>query len=131
MPDFDDHDFPSLEELASEANRTRYRRRKVDRIPMGNAPWYIQAAIKIGVIGVALLIVVNWMTNSLERKLDLAVASSQKTATGQDYANKEMTGFAKELLRQMEITLLVQRQACANDAKTDDARDRCYVTKKD
>lgn len=122
-------DIPSLAELATEANHRRLRRRKADRNPMNNAPWYIQIAVKFGLAGLIALMLVNWLTATFDKKLDLTLAAATATKVAQESANKEMTSFARESLRQMEISLLVGRQTCANGAKTDDARDRCYVTK--
>lgn len=92
-------------------------------------PWWFRAAIQFGVGTVLAFILVTWLQSSVDRKLDLTLQAAQETRAAQIEANKEMKTFATESARAAEIMLLVQRQTCANTAKTEDARDRCYATK--
>lgn len=116
----------SLAELAAEANR---RRRKADEDMMANAPWWAKMATQFGIGAALAAFLLNWMVGSLDRKLDMTLAAAQETRSAQIEANRQMTTFVLESARQAEIMLLVQRQTCANVAKNDDAKDRCYDTK--
>lgn len=133
---------PSLAELAAEANRRRHRfpeGNDMDTSQAGslkNAPWWAQVGVQFGFGAVIALMLVIWLQTTVEKKIDAAVVASQEAVatsrdvlTAQAAANLKMGAFAAEQTRQNEIMLLVQRQTCANTAKSDPARDGCYATK--
>jgi hypothetical protein len=132
MDPYDDAERATLADLAAEANRRRQRARDEtgeDVKPEPAMPSWLWAIGKFGVGTVIALILVNWLQSSVDKKLDLTLTAAQETRRAQTQAGIVMGAFATESARQTEIMLLVQRQTCANTAKSDDARDRCYATK--
>ena len=93
------------------------------------SPWWVKAGLQLGVGAVFAFVLLSWLQTSVDRKLDLTLSAVQETRTAQMQAGLAMSTFAAEQIRATEIMLLVQRQTCANTAKSEDARDRCYATK--
>ena len=91
-------------------------------------PWWMKMAAQFGFGAIVALLLLNWLQSSVDRKLDQAVAAAQDTKAAQAQANREMTVFAQDQIRYSEIMLLVQRQTCANTAKSEEAQARCYGT---
>lgn len=120
------NDGLSLAELAAAANR--HKRRRTDTDIMANAPWWARMLTQFGVGAAIAAWLLNWMMGSIDRKLDVTLEAAQATRAAQIEANRQMGQFAIESARQAEIMLLVQRQTCANTAKTDEAKARCFST---
>jgi len=94
----------------------------------GGSPWWVRVIVQVGVGSVIAFMLLSWLQKSVDKKLDESLRLGRDTVQAQTIANAKMTDFADTQLRQTELLLLVQRQVCANTAKTDDARDRCYAT---
>lgn len=102
-----------------------------EKMPMNlnGSPWWLRLVLQVGVGTVIAFMLLTWLQKSVDQKLDESLMLGRQTAQAQAFANSTMGAFAETQTRQTELLLLVQRQICANTAKTDDARDRCYATR--
>lgn len=96
-------------------------------LPSNGTPWWVRLLVQVGVGTVIAFMLLTWLQTSVDKKLDETLIQTRATAQAQAVANTRMSAFAEAQTRQTEIMLLVQRQTCANTAKSDDARDRCYA----
>ena len=91
-------------------------------------PWWIKATLQLGIGAVFAFVLLSWLQTSVDRKLDLTLSVVQETRAAQNQAGLLMSTFAREQIRATEIMLLVQRQTCANTARSEEAGRGCWVT---
>lgn len=88
---------------------------------MPNVPEWVQATVKLGIPGVALIFLVWWITQVMDKKLDAMVlehSTISRTAG-------EMREIEKNGATVNERILRVLLASCVNGAKSDQARKEC------
>ncbi len=88
---------------------------------MPNVPEWLQAIVKLGIPGAALIFLVYWLTVTFDHRLE-AMETQHKTM-GEH--NSRMEDLSKGAATVNDRVLRVLLASCVNNAKTDNQRREC------